>query len=92
MNRRNWLRTLFGAGVATAVGLKAAPAVTKVVPFPAVPDTVYYHGAKFKVLFCKITTPEYTKNVDELHTYNTDLRDILKRNPSRQTICTDPNS
>ena len=76
MNRRNWLKTIFGAAVATVVGVKTIPAV---VAAPS-PLTAYYCGKKFKVHFSKITTPEFTKGVDNLRTCDLDLRALITNN------------
>jgi hypothetical protein len=52
----------------------------KAIPFNDTADTAFYRGNKFVVYFCKITTPEFTKNVDELRTYKNDLRQIVTDN------------
>lgn len=52
----------------------------KSIPFNDTADTAFYRGDKFVVYFCKITTPEFTKNVDELRTYKNDLRQIITDN------------
>lgn len=52
----------------------------KSIPFNDTADTAFYRGDKFAVYFCKITTPEFTKNVDELRTYKNDLRQIITDN------------
>jgi len=52
----------------------------KAIPFNDTADTAFYYGDKFVVYFCKITTPEFTKNVDELRTYKNDLRQLITDN------------
>ena len=52
----------------------------KAIPFNDTADTEFYRGDKFVVYFCKITTPEFTKNVDELRTYKNDLRQVVTDN------------
>jgi hypothetical protein len=52
----------------------------KAIPFNDTADTAFYRGDKFVVYFCKITTPEFTKNVDELRTYKNDLRQVITDN------------
>jgi len=52
----------------------------KAIPFNDTPDTAFYRGDKFAVYFCKIVTPEFTKNVDELRTYKNDLRQVVTDN------------
>lgn len=52
----------------------------KSIPFNDTADTEFYRGDKFVVYFCKITTPEFVKNVDELRTYRNDLRQVVTDN------------
>lgn len=52
----------------------------KAISFNDTADTAFYRGDKFVVYFCKITTPEFTKNVDELRTYKSDLRGVITDN------------
>jgi hypothetical protein len=52
----------------------------KSISFNDTPDTQFYRGAKFIVIFNKITSPEWTKNVDELRTYKMDLRQVVTDN------------
>ncbi len=52
----------------------------KAISFNDTADTAFYRGDKFVVYFCKITTREFTKNVDELRTYKSDLRGVITDN------------
>lgn len=52
----------------------------KSIPFNDTADTSFFRGNKFVVYFCKITTPEFVKNVDELRTYKNDLRQVITDN------------
>lgn len=52
----------------------------KSISFDDTADTAFYRGDKFVVYFDKITTPEYTKNVNELRTYKMDLRAVITDN------------
>jgi len=52
----------------------------KSVTFNDTADTAFYRMDKFVVYFAKIVTPEFTKNVDELRTYKSDLRGIITDN------------
>lgn len=52
----------------------------KAIPFYGTADTAFYRGDKFVVYFCKITTPEFTKNIEELRTYRNDLRQLITDN------------
>lgn len=55
----------------------------KSIPFSDTPDTAFYRGDKFLVVFCKITTPMFTKNIDELHTDGMNLRQVITDNALR---------
>lgn len=44
------------------------------------PDTAFYRSDKFIVYFSKISTPEFTKNVDELRTMKMPLREVITDN------------
>lgn len=52
----------------------------KSISFDDTADTAFYSGDKFVVYFDKITTPEFTKNVNELRTYRMDLRAVITDN------------
>lgn len=56
----------------------------KAIPFNDTADTAFYRGDKFVVYFCKITTPEFVKNVDELRTYKNDLRQVITDNALKE--------
>lgn len=51
------------------------------VPFVSTPLTRYIKGKRFRVMFQRILTPKFTKDVDELRTYkNIDIRQVLSDN------------
>ena len=50
------------------------------IPFNGSPESVTYRGAKFEIVFSKLATREYVKNVDELRTYKMDLRQLTTDN------------
>ncbi len=52
----------------------------KSIPFNDTPDSRPFRGRRFMVRFCKITTPEFVKNIDELRTYKMDLRQVITDN------------
>lgn len=54
-----------------------------VLPFDDSPDTSPYRGDRFEIVFCKISTREYTKNRDQLRTYRMDLRQVITDNSLR---------
>lgn len=45
--------------------------------FDGSPETRYFEGTKFVTGFSDITTPEFTKNTDQLMTYGYDIRKII---------------
>jgi hypothetical protein len=53
------------------------------------PDTQFYRGDKFIVVFCKITTPMFTKNIEELRTYKSNLRQMITDNALRDIHTTE---
>jgi len=55
----------------------------KSIPFGDAADTEFYYGNKFVCVFNVITTPEFTKDVNELRTYTMDLRKVITDNALR---------
>ena len=55
----------------------------KSVPFGDSADTSFYYGNKFVCSFNVITTPEFTKDINELRTYRMDLRKVITDNALR---------
>lgn len=64
----------------TVEDMEADQPGAKSISFNDTPDTAFYRGDKFIVIFNKITSPEFTKNVDELRTYKMDLRQVVTDN------------
>lgn len=52
----------------------------RAIPYDASPNTAFYRAEKYVVLFSIITTEEMTKNINELRTYKTDVRQIVADN------------
>ena len=52
----------------------------KSIPFGDAADTQTYYGNKFLCVFHEITTPEWTKDINELRTYRMDLRQTITDN------------
>jgi hypothetical protein len=52
----------------------------KSIPFGDTADTEAYYGNKFVCVFNPITTPEWTKDINELRTYRMDLRQVITDN------------
>ena len=49
-------------------------------PFGDSTFTQFYYGNKFVCVFNKISTPEWTKDINELRTYRMDLRQVITDN------------
>jgi hypothetical protein len=52
----------------------------KSIPFGDAADTQFYYGNKYICVFNPITTPEFTKDINELRTYRMDLRQVITDN------------
>lgn len=50
------------------------------IPLGTLPMSVYIRGDRYKVTFCRIITPRFTKDVDQLRTWYMDIRQILSDN------------
>lgn len=57
----------------------ASPAAISV-PFGQLPVNRYIRGPRYRVLFERILSPRFTKDVDELRTYDMDIRQVLSDN------------
>jgi HK97 family phage major capsid protein len=55
----------------------------KSIPFGDSADTEFYYGTKYLCVFNAITTPEFTKDINELRTYKMDLRRVITDNALR---------
>ena len=56
-----------------------APAAVSI-PFATLPSNLYIRGPRYRVMFDRIVTPRFTKDVDELRTWSMDIRQILSDN------------
>jgi hypothetical protein len=52
----------------------------KSIPFGDSADTEFYSGDKYACVFNEITTPEFTKDINQLRTYKMDLRQVVTDN------------
>ena len=50
------------------------------VPFGQLPFNRYINGPRYRVMFSRIMSPRFTKDVDELRTYDMDIRQVLSDN------------
>lgn len=56
------------------------------IPFATLPLNVYIKGPRYRVLFDRIVTPRFTKDVDELRTYVMDIRQVLSDNAIKDML------
>lgn len=56
------------------------------VPFANIPINIYIKGPRYRVLFDRILTPRFTKDVDELRTYVMDIRQVLSDNAIKDML------
>lgn len=56
------------------------------VPFAALPLNIYIKGPRYRVLFDRIVTPRFTKDVDELRTWDMDIRQVLSDNSLKDML------
>jgi hypothetical protein len=56
------------------------------VPFATLPMNRYIRGPRFRVMFDRIMTPKFTKDIDELRTYDMDIRQILSDNSIKDML------
>lgn len=56
------------------------------VPFATLPMNRYIRGPRYRVMFDRIMTPRFTKDVDELRTYQMDIRQILSDNSIKDLL------
>ena len=56
------------------------------VPFATLPTNIYIKGPRYRVLFDRILTPRFTKDVDELRTWIMDIRQVLSDNAIKDML------
>ena len=56
------------------------------IPFATLPINRYIKGPRYRVMFDRIATPKFTKDVDELRTYDMDIRQILSDNAVKDIL------
>ena len=56
------------------------------VPFGTLPINEYILGPRYRVMFDRIMTPRFTKDVDELRTYDMDIRQVLSDNAIKDML------
>jgi len=56
------------------------------VPYGTSPLTRYIRGSRYRVMFNRIMTPRFTKDVAELRTYHMDIRQVLSDNAIKDML------
>jgi hypothetical protein len=56
------------------------------IPFATLPMNYYIRGNRYLVMFDRITTPRFTKDVDELRTWHMDIRQVLSDNAIKDML------
>ena len=56
------------------------------IPFGTLPFNEYILGTRYRVMFDRIVTPRFTKDVDELRTYDMDIRQVLSDNAIKDML------
>tara|TARA_Y100001938_G_scaffold120883_1_gene168023 strand:- start:13030 stop:13956 length:927 start_codon:yes stop_codon:yes gene_type:complete len=56
------------------------------IPFATLPMNLYIRGPRYRVMFDRIVTPRFTKDVDELRTYSMDIRQVLSDNAIKDML------
>jgi hypothetical protein len=61
------------------------------IPFATLPTNLYIRGPRYRVMFDRIVTPRFTKDVDELRTWVMDIRQILSDNAIKDMLAEEDN-
>jgi hypothetical protein len=56
------------------------------IPFATLPTNLYIRGNRYRVMFDRIVTPRFTKDVDELRTWIMDIRQVLSDNAIKDML------
>ncbi len=56
------------------------------IPFATLPSNQYIRGSRYRVMFDRIVTPRFTKDVDELRTYVMDIRQVMSDNAIKDML------
>lgn len=61
------------------------------VPLGQTPDGVYIYGKRYRVTMDRIFSPRFIKDVDELRTYNMDIRQVMSDNAIKDMLAEEDN-
>lgn len=56
------------------------------IPFATLPINVYIRGPRYRVSFNRIVTPKFVKDIDELRTWQMDIRQVLSDNAIKDIL------
>lgn len=56
------------------------------IPFATLPINVYIRGPRYRVMFDRVVTPRFVKDVDELRTWVMDIRQVLSDNSIKDML------
>jgi hypothetical protein len=56
------------------------------IPFATLPINVYIRGPRYRVMFDRIVTPRFVKDIDELRTWQMDIRQVLSDNSIKDML------
>lgn len=56
------------------------------IPFATLPMNVYIRGPRYRVMFDRIVTPRFVKDIDELRTWQMDIRQVLSDNAVKDML------
>ncbi len=56
------------------------------IPFGTLPTNVYIRGPRYRVMFDRVVTPRFVKDVDELRTWVMDIRQVLSDNSIKDML------
>jgi hypothetical protein len=61
------------------------------IPFATLPTNFYIRGPRYRVMFDRIVTPRFTKDVDELRTWVMDIRQVMSDNSLKDMLAEEDN-
>jgi len=56
------------------------------IPFATLPISVYIRGPRYRVMFDRIVTPRFVKDIEELRTWKMDIRQVLSDNAIKDML------
>ena len=56
------------------------------IPYATLPMNRYIRGPRYRVMFDRIVTPRFTKDIDELRTWDMDIRQVLSDNAIKDML------